>query len=207
MGVGEDDFVIGYVGRLERVKGLDRLISAFAEISVEGSGNKVERKGGTESPQQPATNNYQLILVGDGSEHKALEKQAKELGVSDRVLFVGFQSDVSKDYAVMDLFVLPSRSEGLPVALLEAMVAGVPVAVTAVGECRDVVDGGGAGKLLPEKEDSWPAVISELLMVNSDEKEAMNERARKRVAEKYSLESTLDAYEKIYGRYLTEWTE
>jgi glycosyltransferase involved in cell wall biosynthesis len=99
----------------------------------------------------------------------------------------------------MDLFVLPSRSEGLPMGLLEAMAAGVPVAATDVGANREVIDDGACGLLLPDDEALWPAVL-EAALADRVGLTARAERARERVATRYSMKSTLDEYERIYRR-------
>jgi len=183
LGIGGGDFIIGSVGRLAHIKGYDRLIAAVAEL-----------RAGAQSDRQ----NAHLLLVGDGPEKNALEIQARALGVGDDVTFAGYQEDVGKFYGAMDLFVLPSRSEGLSVALLEAMAAGVPAAVTDVGENKDVIGDGEAGVLLPDDESAWPKVMSTAAMHDEDTRKRVA-TARERVTANYSLDSTLEGYERIYG--------
>ena len=168
--------VIGSVGRLAHVKGHDRLISAFSRMT---------------------THNLILLLVGDGPERTNLERQARELRLSDRVIFAGYQANPWPYYSAMDLFILPSRSEGLSISLLEAMAAGTPVAVTDVGENRVVLDKGQAGTLLQGDEAEWAAALTALLTDPlRDERVAA---AKNRVNSRYSLESTLDGYERLYS--------
>lgn len=97
------------VGRLHRQKGLDVLLEAFA----------CARAG-----------DWQLYLVGEGSDHAKLEAQARTLGVSERVHFKGVTADPAPYYRAADMFVLPSRHEGTPNALMEAMAYGLPVIVS-----------------------------------------------------------------------------
>lgn len=178
LGIAPDAIVVGSVGRLDAVKAYDRLVAAFAAIATEQSGAV-------------------LLLVGEGECRPTLEQQVSEAGLSDRVILAGRRSDARDLLRLMSLFVLPSRSEGLSVALLEAMAGEVPVLVTDVGESRAVVADGEAGFLLPDDDAQWPHTLSHALgqlgkcadMISS---------ARARVAESYSLSATLDRYEAIY---------
>ncbi len=187
--------VIGTVGRLAQVKGHDRLIAAFAEV---------KQLWGKESfiHQSPITNSYAsgvfLLLVGDGHERAALEKQAHDLGVSEQVIFAGYQADPQPFYAMMDLFVLPSRSEGVSVALLEAMASGVPVAVTDVGANREVVEDGKCGVILPDDEAQWGGVFAGIFK-DHEGRQRRRAAAVSRVRSHYSLEVTLEGYEKLYA--------
>jgi glycosyltransferase involved in cell wall biosynthesis len=185
LGLPPDATVLGSVGRLARVKGYDRLIAAFAALCgvqrPDGGGRLV------------------LVLVGDGPERAALERQADELAVRDRIVFAGYRDDAEDLMALMSLFVLPSLSEGLPVALLEAMLAGVPVAATDVGENRRVLADGACGTLLPAEAERWAEIIgSRLALAGKAESRAQVARARERVDRCYSLTATMVAYEQVY---------
>lgn len=107
--------VIMFVGRLVKVKGVDILLRAFAQL---GRSDAV------------------LVVVGDGPERQNLEKLALSLGISDRVIFTGWRDDASKLVSIADVFVLPSLSEGLPQALLEALAHGVPCIVSDIPQLR-----------------------------------------------------------------------
>lgn len=174
--VPPDARVVGFVGRLAPVKGCDRLIASLATGS-------------------PSTF---LLLVGDGVERANLERQARGLGVADRVIFSGYQADPWPWLKAMDWFVLPSRSEGLSISLLEAMGAGVPVAVTDVGENRRVIAEGRNGVLLSGNESEWMAILEQA----EKDPGAMQARAgaaRESVIRSYSLEVTLAEYERLYA--------
>jgi glycosyltransferase involved in cell wall biosynthesis len=168
--------VVGFVGRLAPVKGCDRLIAALAT--------------GT-----PTTF---LLLVGDGAERANLERQARGLGVAARVIFAGYQTDPWPWLKAMDWFVLPSRSEGLSISLLEAMGAGVPVAVTDVGENRRVIAEGRNGVLLSGNECEWMALLDQAEK-DPGAMHTRTESARENVIQSYSLEVTLAEYERLYA--------
>ena len=203
MGIPPDAFVIGSVGRLAHVKGYDRLIAAVAAVigySLSVIGEKAKGDPSTNN-QEPITNNgaagVYLLLVGDGPERANLERQARDLGVADRVLFAGFQSDPEPYYSVMDLFILSSRSEGLSISLLEAMARGVPVAVTDVGANRDVIADGQCGVVLPDDDRCWAAILTSISQKPADLLAKVH-AAQKRVREHYSLDATLRGYEALY---------
>ena len=206
--VSDDAHVIGSVGRLAHVKGYDRLIRAFAGLGdvsgiVANTSHKNSSDGCLNGEVQGLMSPF-LLLIGDGPERENLEALAQELGVSDHVIFAGYQPHVSECLAAMDLFVLPSRSEGLSVSLLEAMAAGVPVAVTDVSENRQVLDGGRCGVLLPDDESEWSSVLVEMIRdVGCGMWGEKAENARNRVMQHYSQDATLDQHETLYQELAT----
>ena len=186
LGIPSDAFVIGSVGRLAHVKGYDRLLRAFAGLCGRGDVGSAERT-------------LRLVLVGDGPERGALEALAAELGVTDRVVFAGYRDDAEVLLELMRMFVLPSRSEGLPVALLEAMAAGCPTAATDAGETRRVLADGHRGWMLPDDETAWPDVLAGCIEdIGSGMAGTMIRQAEDMVRTTYSQEATLDAYEELY---------
>lgn len=104
--IKDDDFIIGHVGRFEKQKNHEFLIETFKKIC--------EKK-----------KNIKLLLVGTGTLESQLKNKVKELNLEDKVIFTGVISDVSKIYQAMDLFVLPSIFEGLPVSGIEAQASGL----------------------------------------------------------------------------------
>lgn len=131
-----DRFVIGMVARLDPIK--DHAILLEAVKLLRG-----------ELPDQA----FELRLVGDGPLRQALEEQVQTLGVADVVRFLGNRDDVPSILGELDLFVLStSRDEGFGIVLIEALAAGVPVIASDVAACREVLDGGRYGRLLPPED-------------------------------------------------------
>ena len=95
---------------------------------------------------EPST---RLLIVGDGPLKPHLEETSRRLGIAAAVDFTGYLSDVASAYAAMDVFVLPSRYEGMPIALLEVMAMGIPVVGTRVDGIADLIEDAGTGLLVP----------------------------------------------------------
>lgn len=170
-------YVLGYVGRLSAEKGVDRLINAMPEITPDCT----------------------LVVIGDGAQRQNLLAQTKSLGLDSRIIFTGMCQQARQKMKAFDLFVLPSRSEGLPIALLEAMAEGCPSAATDTGACKTVLDNGKAGFILPPVENKWPAIINAMLKsTGSAEMQKTVNDAAGRIGTHYSLTQTLAAYEHIY---------
>lgn len=201
LGVPRGSIVVGSLGRLAHVKGYDRLVAAFARLlAAKWPSTEIPSSLGLVAPPRKPHEEPVLLLVGDGPEKASLQIQAQALGIGGSVVFAGFRPEARKLLALMDLFVLPSRSEGLSVALLEAMAAGIPVAVTDVGENRVVTQSGECGVILPDEIDQWWLILKhQLATVSSLETRNRCRAAKQRVAEHYSLEATLDAYERAYA--------
>jgi glycosyltransferase involved in cell wall biosynthesis len=119
MGARRGDLVILSMARLAPDKGLEYLIEAATVLPRAGR-------------------RIRIVIAGDGPERDHLEQLAGRLGVTDRVVFLGFREDVGDLLAASDLVVLPSLREGLSIALLEAMAAGKPIVATSIGSQREV---------------------------------------------------------------------
>lgn len=168
------------VSRLEPQKGLHDLLRAFSIL----------RRGHPEA---------RLVIAGKGSLHNALQSDIQELGLTGKARLLGSRSDVPQLLAAADVYVSASHWEGLPVAVLEAMAAGLPVAATAVGDVpRVVVDG--MGLLVPPHHPEQLAQALVQLLSNSAQAKAYGERARTHIESNYSMHAwadrLLDLYEK-----------
>lgn len=181
----EEALVVGTVGRLDPIKAYDRLLHAFAQL----------RSGSSVGPK-PDT----LLLIGDGPERGRLERLVGELELGDSVRFLGWRTDVSRILGAMDVFVLPSDSEGTSISLLEAMAAGRAVVATAVGGTPDVIGAGGAGRLVaPGDVEALADGLREVLG-DAEHRRQLGRRGRDRVAERYSFEAMALAYQKLYEK-------
>src|ERR1700678_1992401 len=174
--------VIGAVGRLDMQKAHERLIEAAKEITDAG---------------QDAV----YIIAGEGVERPRLESLVRDLGLSGKVLLPGYQSDIRRYLAMMDVFVLPSRREGTPMALLEAMAMSKPVVATAVGGVPDVLNDGIDGIMLPENGVGLSDALSKLLR---DPAFALQiaRAGRRRVENEFSSVRMARRYEELYRRCL-----
>jgi len=143
-----------------------------------------------------------FLLVGGGALEKTLKDRARGLGISDHIVFSGVQRDVFLYLGAMDLFVLSSRREGLPMSLLEAMACGLPVVATAVGGIPEAAVEGKTGLLC--REGDAPDLAEKILEALSDaeRRAAWGSEARARVTEMFSCEKmcrqTADLYREFY---------
>jgi len=184
LGIAADAIVVGTVGRLNEVKRQDRLIRAFARV-------------------RETSPTAQLLLVGDGILMADLRKLAVDLKIESSVHFAGYQTEPEKFLGAMDLFALTSRSEGMPLAILEAWAAGVPVVASRVGGVPEMMADGQTGLLFdPEDENALVAAMGRLI-ANRDLRRAMVEAGRALVIEKYDLRVMAANYERHYRELLT----
>lgn len=127
------------------------------------------------------------LLVGDGPHRPALEQQARELGLADRVVFAGAREDVPRLLAAADIFVLPSLTEALPTVVAEAMAAGLPIVATTVGGIPEMVRHGEAALLVPPSDPEALAAAVLRLLANPRQASAMGRSGRRLVAERFDI--------------------
>ncbi|MDA0324011.1 MAG: glycosyltransferase [Verrucomicrobia bacterium] len=156
------DPLLLFVGNLVEVKGLDVLIEACAVM------------------REKRHADWSLAVVGDGVDRQALQRQCGQHGIADRVVFVGARphDEIPLWMAAADCLVLPSRSEGMPNVLLEAMSTGCPVVATDVGACREVTAGYPAARVVPARSPRELArAISDLREIRFDRRELARRQA------------------------------
>jgi glycosyltransferase involved in cell wall biosynthesis len=141
---------------------------------------------------------FLLLLVGEGREQETLKRQARKLGIDDLVLFLGTRRDLPLIYRALDLYVQPSLWEGLSLAMLQAMGAGLPVVVSRVSGAVDLVQDGVTGCLVPPGDAQTLAAAIVRLYRQAETRARLGAAARHMVKEHYSLETMLSRLEAIY---------
>ncbi len=179
----EASFVIGTVSRLSPEKDQTTLIKAFAKVAAVETTAK-------------------LVFVGDGPSKNVLQALAKSLGLEDRVIFLGFRSDISVIMRSFDIFVLSSLMEGISLSLLEAMALSRPVVVTDVGGNPEVVKNNETGILaLPQNPDNLAEGIISLAK-NRDMANKFGEAGRKWVEQEFDIDKMVARYLSLYEKCL-----
>lgn len=178
-GLKPDRLVIGTAGRLVPVKGIDVLIKAAALIVEQNSAVAV-------------------LIAGDGPERVALEQQVIKAGLSDNVQLVGFRDDITDFLNCLDLFVMSSHHEGIPMVLLEAMALQKPVVSTDVGGVGEIVADGQSGLLVPAGDESALAETCLRLLKDPAERNRLGNEAKKRVHEEFSVDILKDRVINLY---------
>lgn len=182
----EDRVLIGSVGRLVDQKNYQRLIGAFSSVL-----EKVPEA--------------HLVLIGDGENRSQLEREAVAQGIEDRITFLGEcpRADVYAALHAFDLFVMPSLWEGFCNAVVEAMVAGLPVMCSDISTLREVV-GDAAHYADPNDLADMAHALIELLEMDSSVRKQWGEIARKRALERYTIEDTAEKYVKAYRKVIRQ---
>jgi len=181
LGITTHEYVVGYIGRLSEEKGVTYLVEAVAAL-------------------RDAVTPVKLLIIGEGPERSALEQQIKDSGLQNEVVCAGFQTDIEAWLPAFDVFVLPSLTEGTPMALLEAMAAGVPVIATAVGGVPKVVTDGIDGLLVSS---GSPGALSEKIRMLKDDIElqrSLGSAGLNTVNSKYGIDSWCRTIENLYCR-------
>lgn len=143
----------------------------------------------------------QYLVVGEGRLRKELETLSKELGLEDKVKFLGFREDVLKILTILDLFVLSSYLEGLCTSLLDAQAAGVPVVATSTGGIPEIIKDGLNGLLVPPRDPESLAKAIIKLLKDTKLAKQMSSRGKEMVKE-FSKETMVSKTEEVYARLI-----
>lgn len=178
-----------YIGRLSAAKGVPILLQAVAAVTL----------------QHP---DLHLTIVGDGPDRQSLERQASQLGISDRLKFVGYQSQdaVCGYLQACDIFVLPSFAEGLPIVLMEAMATGLPVIATAIAAISELVEDGVNGYLVPPGAAEPLAQRLDQLLSDAQLRQTFGQAGRIKVEQVFNLHREVDSLKQIIGLAFAENT-
>ena len=181
LGLDQDQVIFGMVSSLTSEKNHSCAITAFADLEDKKS---------------------QLLIVGDGPLLEELKGQAISMNISERVFFAGRRSNIGEILSVVDVFLLPSLMEGLPMALLEAMACGKAVIVSRVGENANVVENNMSGIIVEPSDVAGLANAMQLMLKRDDLRNEFGQQARKTVKKKYSSDVMTYNYCQLYDQIL-----
>jgi glycosyltransferase involved in cell wall biosynthesis len=179
LGLTQYQFIIGTVARLEMQKGLIYLIRAFPQIL----------RGFPDSC---------LLITGQGSQYETLRMEAKILGIEKNVKLTGPKLEVGQIFNILDIYVLPSVWEGLPISLLEAMSSQRPIVATQVGGIPQVITDGESGILIPPACESSIALAVCALLKDSSLRTRLAQGARRRFEKEFTAARMVKAHQSIY---------
>lgn len=179
LGLSQDAKFIGIIATLRSWKGHNYLVDAFAQL---------------------ADKNTRLLIVGDGPQYEALQKKINAMGLAERVAMPGNQRDVLPWLQALDILALPSfANEGVPQAILQAMLCGLPVVSTPVGSIQEAVQHLETGLIVEPRDTKSLQQALEQLLSNPDLRLSLGQAARKSALEKFTLEGMLDKMEKVFA--------
>lgn len=178
-GISEDEFVCGTVSRLDPIKNQSMMIRAFFDAT------RLQDKA-------------RLLIVGDGPEREHLETLADSLNISAKVVFTGFQTDPRIFFQLMDVFLLPSHSEGTSMTLLEAMAFGLPCIVTAVGGNPELIKNNHTGLVTPNNDLAALSLAIFKLMSDNVLRHSLGKNAQSTYQKRFQLSNMIDGYKHIY---------
>lgn len=181
LGLGPDDLGILAVGRIVPLKGLDVLVRALPLLG-------------------PGAERVRVAVAGAGPALEDLESMGPTLPGGRRIQYLGMREDVEDLMAGADIFVMPSRNEALPMALIEAMGAGLPVVASGVGGIPEVVENGREGWLVePDDPRALAAALSSLIG-DGELRDRFGEGGRRRVLERFTSTRMTEDYERLFQR-------
>lgn len=169
--IKDKGFLLGSIGRLSYEKAFDILLKAFSEL-------------------KRCNQKYKLIIVGDGEQRENLFKIAKDLCIADDVFFLGYQNNASQYISLMDAYINSSRTEGMPITLLEAMRVGCPIVATNVGGVAEMLNHGEYGELVGSEDIQGLAQAIQNINTNPESKDKIKNFFKKKftssiMAQKY----------------------
>lgn len=181
--ISSDALVIGAVGRLAPVKGYPSLLDAFQSVVQIHS-------------------NCRLVIAGEGLMRPELEAQVNRLQLNHFVQLAGFIEEMDEFFQLVDIFVMPSLSEGMPIALLEAMAHGKPCIASSVGGIPEVLNADDVGCLVPPADSASLSKAIIALVTDAERRISIGDKARVLVRQRFSSKRMATDYLNLYTRYL-----
>jgi glycosyltransferase involved in cell wall biosynthesis len=185
MNLSQEIKLVGIVGRIFPIKNHSLFLQSAARIST----------------QEPGV---RFVIVGDGVLRPDLERQARDLGIADRVLFTGWRRDLPRIYADLDILVVSSDNEGTPVSAIEAMAAGCPVVATHVGGLPDLIADERTGRLVSPRDPKALANVILELVRNPEAARELGQNAREVVRKRFTETRLIGDMDHLYSQLLEE---
>lgn len=182
LNVNPDDVVVGFVGRLDHVKGPDLLIDAMSCISDQ-------------------SRRYILVLIGDGPQRASLQRRAEQLGINDRIRFLGFCNNVSELINAFDIGTVPSRAEAFGISALEFMCMKIPVVCSGVGGLAEIASNEVTSLVVDQNTPSRIAHCLERLIHDQTLRKKITAEAYRR-RENFSVSKYVESIAQIYADLL-----
>jgi glycosyltransferase involved in cell wall biosynthesis len=186
LGIAPDETVVGSVGQLRGEKNPERLLRVCAAV-------------------MPGRR-FRVLIVGDGALRERLTVLARDLGLAERVVFAGVVDDPAECYRAMDVFALSSDTEQMPLAVLEAMAAGLPVVSTDVGDVAAMLSAENRGCIVPVGREDAFAVCLAALLDDGGTRAALGRANRARCVAQYEVTGMVRAYHRLYREVLGKKT-
>ena len=193
IGFDSDDFVVGAVGRLEKIKSYDLLIKSFVTVC-----NKIKNINSLNKQKTNYLKPIKLCIVGEGSQKSDLVRLVKKLSLEDNVLFVGMRSDVYNFYSLFDCLAISSQSEGLSIALLEALSFSLPIISTSQTKQHDILIDNINGLIVPSRDQNRLALAIEKLYLNPEICAKMRVANKQLVDNTFSIDRLVHEYNFLY---------
>jgi len=179
----EDGTVVGIVARLDLQKGFEYLLRAARDLCK-------------------TTPDLKIVIVGEGPDREKIEEMIEQYGLQSNVILAGQQSNMPAVYAAMDIFVLPSLNEGLPMTVLEAMAASKPVIASRVGAIPSVIKDGENGLLVAAKDSEGLRNAIASLLSDPERRRRLGDQAHAWVSQNYTSEAMALKYREMYEEVL-----
>jgi glycosyltransferase involved in cell wall biosynthesis len=179
LSISDNALILGTISRLDPIKNHRLLISSFATL-------------------QQKYPELILLIVGDGELRSSLERQVKQLEISEKVIFTGFQANPVDYLQLMDIFLLPSLSEGTAMTLLEAMSLSKACIVTDVGGNPEIIEDKVNGLVTPSDDANMLVAAAELLINDGKLRMNLGNAGRKKFEERFTIQCMLKNYQEIY---------
>ena len=180
-----EKIIIGTIGRLSEEKGHRFLLDAFSLVLRE-------------------IKDIFLVIVGSGYLKNNLNDQVGRLGIRDKVTFIDYLKDIGLFYSGIDIFVLPSVSEGFPNVILEAMFYQKPIIASCVGDIPEVIENGVSGLLVSPREEKELAEALKLLVRDKDLARKLATGSKRKIMEDFSLDKMVNSFSHLYKKMMSE---